>query len=176
MVPIILSLSLLMPNSIDDLNMDSMHSMDKCSEFAQVKKDDVTGRQVVISKDRIKLKDARSSNPYTILISRQGFEMLLVLSTESKICMKKATDVRMKLSTGSYLNFDSSNGNNCIGQLNLSFGGIYGNLNQFMEIANSNIEEIVFSDNDDKTVSLILTKSQQSKLKNTIDCIMTASI
>lgn len=175
-IVLILSFSILTSFVINEENPTNATTLDKCSNYAQIKTDEVTGRQVVISKNRIELSDTESANPFSVLISRQGFEMLLIVTAKDGTCIKKDTDVRLKLEGNKFMNFNSSNGNNCKGQLNLSFGGIYGNLNDFMNIANSNVQEIVFSDRDDETIKLRLSQKQSSELKNTIDCIMAANL
>lgn len=147
-----------------------------CTEYAQTKIDDVTGRQVVISKNKLKLTDVFTKRKFNLLISRQGFELIFVFSTDDGTCILKDTGVSMKFEDGSDIKFKSSNANNCKGQLNLSFGGIYGNLDDLMTVANKQLKEVSFLDKNEKEINLFMNRIQGKELKNTIDCVMSASL
>lgn len=147
-----------------------------CTEYAQKKKDEITGREVIISKNKLKLQDKNSGKSFNLLISRQGFEMIFVFSSDDKTCILKDTPVTMTFKGGGGKSFNSSNPGNCKGQLNLSFGGIYGNLNDLMKVANSALATISFMDKTEKPITLKLDSNQQQQLKNTIDCVMSASM
>lgn len=145
-----------------------------CQEFSVSILDTITRKVIHKSKDPVILLNRARTAKFEVFLSRNGFEIILLVKNRYKMCFDNDQDVSLLLTSGEELFLKSTNPGNCSGQLSLSFGGIYGQLPKLMRLANDYISQIKFADREGKTFHLQLNEKKQRALRSTLDCVMSS--
>lgn len=142
-----------------------------CKDYTTSRVDDITGKLIIFSTEKIQLIDDAGEHEAKMSISRQGFEMIMGIVHTKGECFNTNTRVQVTLDDGKKMMFKSSNPDNCKGLVTLSFGGIYEKMQELMDLANGNITSIKVIGKDGP-IEFNLKADKRIKLKSTLDCIL----
>ena len=146
-------------------------SKDACSIYTKVVDDPNTTRYKLLNKEDIKMVDTEGKMLFHWLIVRHESEFTFSIRSVKERCFEMDNPVTFVFNNGERIKLKTNSATNCKGGFSLHFGGIYNHYGALMELANNNIDFLLFEDAD-QSYKIKLKPEQSSNIRGTLDCML----
>lgn len=149
----------------------SIPGNDACSIYTKVIDDPNTTRFKILNKEDIKMVDTEGKMLFNWLIVRHEDEFTFSIKAVKDRCFELDTPVTFVFNNGEQIKLNTNSNTNCKGEFSLHFGGIYNHYGALMELANNDIDYLLFEDSS-QSYKIKLKPEQSVNIRGTLDCML----
>jgi len=143
-----------------------------CTVKLTSKTNPITGKVTFAGKQHFSFLSKDANTSLELLIVRQNKELTLRFKSDDKICLPKSAEINVLTQDKKVLPLKSNSRDNCNGTMIFNFGGMFGKEGARDILYDRGILSISFEDIHENGYFLTLQPSQQSELKQVLQCLV----